>query len=115
MTKRMLNNSFNVTLEEALDDEGVAQTVNFGTADNREAVTRLPREASARASKAADPASGLPTPVLSASDGPWPHLKQTVRPGRGAATGRRCCSDTLASVRRLLATAFLTITASRRC
>jgi enoyl-CoA hydratase/carnithine racemase len=38
MTKRMLNNSFNVTLEEALDDEGVAQTVNLGTADNREAV-----------------------------------------------------------------------------
>ena len=39
MTKRLLNNSFNVTLEEALDDEGVAQTVNLGTADNREAVT----------------------------------------------------------------------------
>jgi 2-(1,2-epoxy-1,2-dihydrophenyl)acetyl-CoA isomerase len=39
MTKRMLNNSFNVTLEEALDDEGVSQTVNLGTADNREAVT----------------------------------------------------------------------------
>ncbi|HEX4982784.1 MAG TPA: enoyl-CoA hydratase [Ilumatobacteraceae bacterium] len=38
LTKRMLNNSFNVTLEEALDDEGVAQTVNLGTADNREAV-----------------------------------------------------------------------------
>ena len=39
MTKRMLNNSFNVTLEEALDDEGVAQTVNLGSADNREAVS----------------------------------------------------------------------------
>jgi 2-(1,2-epoxy-1,2-dihydrophenyl)acetyl-CoA isomerase len=39
MTKRMLNNSFNVTLEEALDDEGVAQTVNLGTADNREAIS----------------------------------------------------------------------------
>jgi enoyl-CoA hydratase/carnithine racemase len=38
MTKRMLNNSFNVTLEEALDDEGVSQTVNLGTADNREAI-----------------------------------------------------------------------------
>jgi 2-(1,2-epoxy-1,2-dihydrophenyl)acetyl-CoA isomerase len=38
LTKRMLNNSFNVTLEEALDDEGVSQTVNLGTADNREAV-----------------------------------------------------------------------------
>jgi len=39
MTKRMLNNSFSVTLEEALDDEGVAQTVNLGSADNREAVS----------------------------------------------------------------------------
>jgi 2-(1,2-epoxy-1,2-dihydrophenyl)acetyl-CoA isomerase len=38
MTKRMLNNSFNVTLEAALDDEGVSQTVNLGTADNREAI-----------------------------------------------------------------------------
>jgi 2-(1,2-epoxy-1,2-dihydrophenyl)acetyl-CoA isomerase len=38
MTKRMLNNSFSVTLEEALDEEGISQTVNLGTADNREAV-----------------------------------------------------------------------------
>jgi enoyl-CoA hydratase/carnithine racemase len=38
MTKRLLNNSFNVTLEEALDDEALSQTVNFGTADTREAV-----------------------------------------------------------------------------
>ena len=38
MTKRMLNNSLQVTLEEALDDEGVAQTVNFGTADTAEAM-----------------------------------------------------------------------------
>lgn len=38
MTKRMLNNSFNVTLEEALDDEGLSQTVNFGTADTPEAI-----------------------------------------------------------------------------
>ena len=38
MTKRMLNNSFQVTMEEALDDEGVAQTVNFGTADTMEAM-----------------------------------------------------------------------------
>lgn len=38
MTKRLLNNAFNVTLEEALDDEGVAQTVNLGTTDNREAI-----------------------------------------------------------------------------
>jgi enoyl-CoA hydratase/carnithine racemase len=38
MTKRMLDNSMQVTLEEALDDEGVAQTVNFGTADTMEAM-----------------------------------------------------------------------------
>jgi enoyl-CoA hydratase/carnithine racemase len=38
MTKRLLNNSLNVTLEEALDDEGLSQTVNFSTADTREAV-----------------------------------------------------------------------------
>jgi 2-(1,2-epoxy-1,2-dihydrophenyl)acetyl-CoA isomerase len=38
MTKRMLNNSMHVTLEEALDDEGVAQTVNFATADTNEAL-----------------------------------------------------------------------------
>ena len=37
-SKRMLNNSMNVTLEEALDDEGVAQTVNFGTKDTPEAI-----------------------------------------------------------------------------
>lgn len=38
MTKRLLNNSSNVTLEEALDDEGMAQTVNFGTQDTAEAM-----------------------------------------------------------------------------
>ena len=38
MTKRMLDNSMQVTLEEALDDEGVAQTVNFGTSDTLEAM-----------------------------------------------------------------------------
>jgi 2-(1,2-epoxy-1,2-dihydrophenyl)acetyl-CoA isomerase len=38
MTKRLLNNSFNVTLEEALDDEGLSQTVNFGTKDTAEAI-----------------------------------------------------------------------------
>lgn len=38
MSKRLVNNAFNVTLEEALDDEGAAQTVNFSTADTREAV-----------------------------------------------------------------------------
>lgn len=39
MTKRLLNNSLNVTLEEALDDEGLSQAVNFSTADTREAVS----------------------------------------------------------------------------
>lgn len=39
MTKRLLNNSMNVTLEEALDDEGLSQTVNFSTADTLEAMT----------------------------------------------------------------------------
>ncbi|BAN02193.1 enoyl-CoA hydratase/isomerase family protein [Ilumatobacter coccineus] len=38
MTKRLLGNSMNVTLEEALDDEGLSQTVNFGTKDTAEAV-----------------------------------------------------------------------------
>lgn len=38
MTKRLLNNSLNVTMEEALDDEGLSQSVNFGTQDTREAV-----------------------------------------------------------------------------
>lgn len=39
MTKRLLNNSMAVTLEEALDDEGMAQTVNFNTRDTLEAMT----------------------------------------------------------------------------
>jgi 2-(1,2-epoxy-1,2-dihydrophenyl)acetyl-CoA isomerase len=34
----MLNNAMNVTLEEALDDEGAAQSVNFGTKDTIEAM-----------------------------------------------------------------------------
>jgi enoyl-CoA hydratase/carnithine racemase len=38
MTKRLLNNSMNVTLEEALDDEGLSQTVNLSTADTAEAI-----------------------------------------------------------------------------
>jgi enoyl-CoA hydratase/carnithine racemase len=38
MTKRMLDNSMQVTLEEALDDEGVAQALNFSTADTAEAM-----------------------------------------------------------------------------
>ncbi len=37
-TKRLLNNSANVTLEEALDDEGAAQTINFSTKDTVEAM-----------------------------------------------------------------------------
>ena len=37
-TKRLLNNAFQVTLEEALDDEAAAQTVNFSTKDTPEAV-----------------------------------------------------------------------------
>jgi 2-(1,2-epoxy-1,2-dihydrophenyl)acetyl-CoA isomerase len=38
MTKRMLNNSMHVTMEEALDDEGLSQSVNFSTADTMEAM-----------------------------------------------------------------------------
>lgn len=38
-SKRLLNNSANVTLEQALDDEGAAQTVNFGTKDTHEAMS----------------------------------------------------------------------------
>jgi 2-(1,2-epoxy-1,2-dihydrophenyl)acetyl-CoA isomerase len=34
----MLDNAMNVTFEEALDDEGAAQTVNFSTSDTMEAV-----------------------------------------------------------------------------
>ncbi len=37
-TKRMLNNSSNATMEQALDDEGAAQTVNFSTRDTPEAI-----------------------------------------------------------------------------
>lgn len=37
-SKRLLNNAMNVTLEEALDDEGVAQSVNFSTKDTPEAI-----------------------------------------------------------------------------
>ena len=37
-TKRLLTNAFQVTLEQALEDEGWAQTVNFGTSDTQEAV-----------------------------------------------------------------------------
>lgn len=37
-TKAMLNKSFNASMDEALDLEGWAQTVNLGTADTREAI-----------------------------------------------------------------------------
>jgi 2-(1,2-epoxy-1,2-dihydrophenyl)acetyl-CoA isomerase len=39
MSKRLLDNSLSVTLEEALDDEGRCQTVNFATRDTAEAVS----------------------------------------------------------------------------
>jgi enoyl-CoA hydratase/carnithine racemase len=38
-TKRLLNHSLNVTVEQALADEGGAQTVNFATRDTAEALT----------------------------------------------------------------------------
>ena len=38
MTKRMLNASFNVTLDQALEDEARSQVVNFNTADTAEAM-----------------------------------------------------------------------------
>jgi 2-(1,2-epoxy-1,2-dihydrophenyl)acetyl-CoA isomerase len=38
MTKTMLNNSFAVSMDQALEDEGRCQTVNFGTADTMEAM-----------------------------------------------------------------------------
>ena len=38
-TKRMLNNSMTMSMEQALDDEGAAQTVNFGTKDTVEAIS----------------------------------------------------------------------------
>jgi enoyl-CoA hydratase/carnithine racemase len=37
-TKRLLNNAVGMTLEQALDEEGAAQTVNVSTADTREAM-----------------------------------------------------------------------------
>jgi len=38
MTKKLLNQSFSVTLEQAVEAEGQAQTVNFSTADTLEAM-----------------------------------------------------------------------------
>jgi enoyl-CoA hydratase/carnithine racemase len=37
-SKRLLNNAVGATLEQALDDEGAAQAINFGTKDTAEAV-----------------------------------------------------------------------------
>ncbi len=39
MTKRLLNDSFTSTLDEALEKEGMAQTVNLGSRDTVEAIT----------------------------------------------------------------------------
>ena len=36
--KRLLNNAIGSTLEQALDEEGAAQTINFSTKDTAEAV-----------------------------------------------------------------------------
>lgn len=38
MTKKLLNQSFSVTVEQAVESEGQAQTVNFATADTMEAI-----------------------------------------------------------------------------
>ena len=38
-TKRMLNNSWSLTMAQALDEEGAAQAVNFGTSDTAEAIS----------------------------------------------------------------------------
>ena len=38
-SKRLLNNAIGSTLEQALDEEGAAQTVNFSTKDTAEAVS----------------------------------------------------------------------------
>ncbi|HWW52203.1 MAG TPA: enoyl-CoA hydratase-related protein, partial [Acidimicrobiales bacterium] len=38
MTKTMLNNSFAVSMEQAVEDEARSQAVNFATADTAEAI-----------------------------------------------------------------------------
>ena len=38
MTKRLLTNAFSVTLDEALEAEGMAQSVNLATQDTVEAI-----------------------------------------------------------------------------
>ena len=47
MTKTMLNNSFNISMDQALEEEARSQAVNFGTADTMEALARVHREARA--------------------------------------------------------------------
>ncbi len=39
MTKSMLNNSFNLSMDQALEEESRSQAVNFATADTMEAIT----------------------------------------------------------------------------
>jgi 2-(1,2-epoxy-1,2-dihydrophenyl)acetyl-CoA isomerase len=39
MTKSLLNQSFEVSMAQALDDEGRCQTINFSTADTAEALS----------------------------------------------------------------------------
>jgi 2-(1,2-epoxy-1,2-dihydrophenyl)acetyl-CoA isomerase len=39
MTKTMLNNSFAVSLDQALEDEARSQSVNFASADTAEAIS----------------------------------------------------------------------------
>jgi 2-(1,2-epoxy-1,2-dihydrophenyl)acetyl-CoA isomerase len=38
MTKTMLNNSFGLSMDQALEEESRSQAVNFGTADTAEAI-----------------------------------------------------------------------------
>jgi 2-(1,2-epoxy-1,2-dihydrophenyl)acetyl-CoA isomerase len=38
MTKTMLNNSFSLSMEQALEEESRSQAVNFATADTAEAM-----------------------------------------------------------------------------
>ena len=52
MTKTMLNNAFAVSMDQALEDEGRCQTVNFGTAD-----TPRPWPPSSRSGSRASPAA----------------------------------------------------------
>ncbi len=47
-SKRLLDNSFSVTLEQAVDDESRAQTINFVTADTAEAIAAFLEKRSPR-------------------------------------------------------------------